>query len=120
MSAIKRRAVYKIILILCILTGLYAISGRLFYYIGQFLIYDDPPQKSDVAVILEDGLEYYPRLIEGAFIYKNGLVTRIIINGNRKTDTIRELEKMGFGHAVHGMKTVCESLRCWVSRALMS
>ncbi len=96
MSASKRRTVYKIILILCILTGLYAISGRLFYYMGQFLIYDDPPFKSDAAVVLEDGLEYYPRLIEAASIYKNGLAKKIIINGDRKTDTIRELEKMGF------------------------
>jgi uncharacterized SAM-binding protein YcdF (DUF218 family) len=84
------------ILILCVLIGAYIFSGRLFFLMGGFLIYDDPPKKSDVAIVLEDGLEYYPRLIEAASIYKDGLADKIIINGNRKTDTIRDLEKMGF------------------------
>jgi uncharacterized SAM-binding protein YcdF (DUF218 family) len=86
----------SIMLILCVLIAVYALSGKLFILMGEFLIYDDPPLKSDVAVVLEDGLEYYPRLIEAASIYKKGLVDKIVINGDRKTDTIRGLEKMGF------------------------
>ncbi|MGD9158107.1 MAG: YdcF family protein [Desulfobacteraceae bacterium] len=63
---------------------------------GEFLIHDDLPTKSEAAVILNTGVEYYPRLVEAASIYKKGLVKKIVINGNRKTDSLRELEAMGF------------------------
>jgi uncharacterized SAM-binding protein YcdF (DUF218 family) len=92
----NHKKICSIMLILGILIVVYALSGRLFYHIGNFLIYDDPPVQSDAAVVLEDGLEYYPRLIEAAAIYNKGLADKIVINGDRKTDTIRELEKKGF------------------------
>ena len=41
-------------------------------------------------------MEYYPRLIEAANLYEQGLAEKVAINGNRKTDTLRELERKGF------------------------
>ena len=69
---------------------------EIFKYMGEFLIHDDVPVKSDAAVILNTGIEYYPRLVEAAAIYNKGLAKKIVINGNRKTDSLRELEAMGF------------------------
>ena len=63
---------------------------------GEFLIHDDLPVKSDAVVVLNTGVEYYPRLVEAASIYKKGLIEKIVINGNRKTDSLRELEALGF------------------------
>lgn len=79
-SPIKQKKIIIIIVILCIMTGLYAISGRFFEYMGEFLIHDDLPVKSDAAIILNTGVEYYPRLVEAASTYKKGLVKKIVIN----------------------------------------
>lgn len=83
-------------LLLCVVAGVYFLSGRILEYLGETLIYDDPPVNSDAAIILNTGVEYYPRLVEAASIYKKGLVKKIVINGNRKTDSLRELEAKGF------------------------
>jgi uncharacterized SAM-binding protein YcdF (DUF218 family) len=93
---IKQKKVIIVVLILCVVIGIYVLSGRFLNCMGCFLIYDDPSGKSDAAVVLNTGLEYYPRLIEAASIYKLGLVEKIIINGNRKTDSLRDLEDLGF------------------------
>ena len=95
-SARKPKLLIVLILLLCVLTGLYSMSGRFFKYVGEFLVHDDLPVESDAAVILNTGIEYYPRLVEAASIYKKGLAKKIVINGNRKTDSLRELEAMGF------------------------
>ena len=92
----KQKIYFVSILLLCVLIGIYFLSGRMLKYLGETLIYDDPPVKSDVAIILNTGVEYYPRLVEAASIYKKGLVEKIVINGNRKTESLRELEAMGF------------------------
>ncbi len=95
-SVKKQKIFIMLILVLCVLSVMYFISGSFFRYIGEFLIHDDIPEKSDAAVILSTGIEYYPRLVEAASIYKKGLAEKIVINGNRKTDSLRELEAMGF------------------------
>jgi uncharacterized SAM-binding protein YcdF (DUF218 family) len=41
-------------------------------------------------------MEYYPRLAEAARLYRDGLVGQVVINGNRKTDALRNLEHTGF------------------------
>jgi uncharacterized SAM-binding protein YcdF (DUF218 family) len=92
----KQKKIIVLILLFCIVTVVYAVSGRFFRYMGEFLIYDDPCEGSDAAVVLNTGLEYYPRLIEAASIYKKGLTEKIIINGNRKTNSLRDIESMGF------------------------
>ena len=56
----------------------------------------DAPGHCDAVVVLNTGLEYYPRLIEAASIFKGGWADQVVINGNRKTDVLRELEAQGF------------------------
>ncbi len=82
-------------LVLCL------IFSRLLSFLGECLVFDDTPIPSDGVVVLNTGLEYYPRLIEAADLYNKGLVKKIILNGNRKTNTIRELEKKGFEPCCH-------------------
>lgn len=72
------------------------ISGYVLTALGHFLIRNDNPSPVQATVVLATGVDYYPRLIEAAELYKNGLVDRVIINGNRKTDVLRKLEAMGF------------------------
>ena len=72
------------------------ISGALFRIMGDMIVVDDSPILSDAVVVLCSGLEYYPRLIQAAELYRQGLAKNVVINGNRKTDTLRELERKGF------------------------
>ena len=64
--------------------------------LGRFLVVHDPPVRSDAAVVLNTGVDYYPRLIEAAALYRDGIVERIVVNGNRKTQVLRDLERRGF------------------------
>ena len=68
--------------------------------LGDFLVYNQEFEQADVVVVLNTGAEIYPRLIEAADLYKQGKVKQIIINGNRKTDVLIELEKKGYRPAV--------------------
>jgi uncharacterized SAM-binding protein YcdF (DUF218 family) len=95
MKKIKRLLLY-IFLIFALIFLLYLISGRLFRGLGEFLVFDERPSPSDAIVVLLSGIEYYPRLIEAATLYRNGSAERVIINGNRKDDVLRGLEKDGF------------------------
>jgi uncharacterized SAM-binding protein YcdF (DUF218 family) len=91
-----KRLLLYIFFIFAVIILLYSISGRLFHDLGEFLVQDEKPDYSDAIVVLNSGDEYYPRLIEAAELYNNGLAERIIINGNRKTDVLRDLERRGF------------------------
>ncbi|MBW1944945.1 MAG: YdcF family protein [Deltaproteobacteria bacterium] len=75
---------------------LYLFSGSLLRGLGRFVVVDETPVPSDAVIVLNTGVEYYPRLVEAADLYRKGLVKRVIINGNRKTDSLRELENRGF------------------------
>jgi uncharacterized SAM-binding protein YcdF (DUF218 family) len=66
---------------------------------GRFLVADDRVTVADAAVVLTTGIEYYPRLIEAAALYREGRVARVVVNGNRKSDVLRRLEARGFVHA---------------------
>ncbi len=72
------------------------ISGALFRIMGDLIVVDEKASFSDAVVVLNTGLEYYPRLIQAADLYRQGLAENVVINGNRKTDTLRELERKGF------------------------
>jgi hypothetical protein len=63
---------------------------------GQWVVVSDTPLRSDAIVVLNTGVELYPRLIQAADLYNQGYANRVVINGNRKTDVIRELERQGF------------------------
>jgi uncharacterized SAM-binding protein YcdF (DUF218 family) len=63
---------------------------------GRFLVSDDRSSVADAALVLATGIDYYPRLIEAAALYREGRVARVVIDGNRKTDVLRRLEAQGF------------------------
>ena len=90
-----RRTGLLLFCLFCI-AGMIFLAGPLLRTIGSLLVIDDPPVVSDAIVVLNTGVEYYPRLIQAADIYRRQLVRKVVINGNRKTDTLRKLEKQGF------------------------
>ncbi|UCF90190.1 MAG: YdcF family protein [Desulfobacterales bacterium] len=71
-------------------------SSEALHKIGAVIVIDEKPVSSDAVVVLNTGLEYHPRLVQAAELYRQGLVRRVVINGNRKTDSLRELEAQGF------------------------
>jgi len=86
----------KIFLALLVITFLALIHERVLTGIGSFLIAEDTPRNTDAAVVLNTGVDIYPRLIEAANLYKNKKVNKVVINGNRKTDILRTLEDSGY------------------------
>ena len=92
---IKRFSVFVLALVVFVFL-FWLFSGPIFAQLGQFLICDQKPVASDAIVVLNTGVEYYPRLVEGADLYRKGLAQKVVINGNRKTDVLRGLEKRGF------------------------
>jgi uncharacterized SAM-binding protein YcdF (DUF218 family) len=64
--------------------------------IGKWIVIDETPVKADAVVVLNTGLEIYPRIIHAADIYKQGFADLVVINGNRKTEALRKLEMKGF------------------------
>ncbi len=95
MSNKKRKALYCGISILLIASLLYLFSTTILSFIGEFLVCDETPVPSDAVVVLSTGMAYYPRLMEAAELYKRGFVRKVVINGNRMTDALRTLKKMG-------------------------
>ena len=87
------RKIFFLILLIAILVVTHAkiLSG-----IGSFLVVEDIPTRADAAVVLNSGVDIYPRLIQAADLYKNKKADRVIINGNRKTDILRDLESNGY------------------------
>lgn len=65
-------------------------------YIGHFLIEQNLPQHAQASVVLSTGNEYPHRLVEAAELFNSGTVERIVINGNRKTSLIKQLEAEGY------------------------
>jgi uncharacterized SAM-binding protein YcdF (DUF218 family) len=64
--------------------------------LGHLLVEQTRNKPADAAVVLSTGVDYYPRLMEAAAQYRAGRVPLVVINGNRKTDALRELEAMGY------------------------
>ncbi|MBN1625853.1 MAG: YdcF family protein [Deltaproteobacteria bacterium] len=96
---IKRKSRYIAALsIICIVILLYVFSGGILASLGNFLVVDEKPVHSDAVVVLNTGVEYHPRLEEAASLYRKGFAEKIVINGNRKTDALRELERRGLKH----------------------
>lgn len=68
----------------------YALSA-----LGGFLVVDAAPRKADAVIVLNTGIDIYPRFIEAARLYRTGYAKQVIVNGNRKTDVLRQLEAQG-------------------------
>jgi uncharacterized SAM-binding protein YcdF (DUF218 family) len=76
--------------------GLYERRGPILEKIGSLLILGQTPLPSDAAGVLYTGVEYYPRLAEAANLYRSGLARQIVINGKRRTEFVRKLERQGY------------------------
>jgi uncharacterized SAM-binding protein YcdF (DUF218 family) len=81
---------------LALMVFVVVISGALFRIMGDMIVADQKASPADAVVVLSTGIEYYPRLIQAADLYRQGLAENIVINGDRKTDTLRDLERKGF------------------------
>ena len=92
----ERKKYYLLAFPLFLALFIYLFYGTLLRWIGHWIVLDERPSSADAVVVLNTGLEYYPRLMQAAEIYGRGHVKEVIINGNRKTDTLRELEAKGF------------------------
>ncbi len=88
----------KKFLIWIFLIGLLLVVMRLLALpaLGGYLIDTPTGGKVDAAVVLNTGVDYYPRLMEAAAQYREGRAPLVVINGNRKSDALRELEAMGY------------------------
>ena len=85
-----------VLVFLIVVSLFWFFSKPILSQLGLFLICDQKPVVSDAVVVLNTGAEYYPRLIEAADLFRKGLARKVVINGNRKTDVLRGLEKRGF------------------------
>ena len=92
----KQRAFYVLVIIALFVATGYASSGYLLTAVGRFLVRENTPRPSDAVVVLYTGTQWYPRLMEAAALYREGYARRVVINGNRKTRELRDLEKIGF------------------------
>jgi uncharacterized SAM-binding protein YcdF (DUF218 family) len=97
---LKRKITFRrflfVLIPLFILLLIVIFSGTILRTMGRLIVVDENPPQADAVVVLNSGIEYYPRLIQAADIYQHGLVRNVVINGNRKTDNLRELEAKGF------------------------
>ena len=85
-----------ILIPLALMAFVVIISGALFRIMGDMIVIDEKASPADAVVVLSTGIEYYPRLIQAADLYRQGLAANVVINGDRKTDTLRDLERKGF------------------------
>ena len=86
----------KIFLVVLLFAFLLVIHERILTGIGSFLVVEEIPPKAEAAVVLNTGVDIYPRLIEAANLYKDSKAEKVVINGNRKTDILRSLENSGY------------------------
>lgn len=88
-----RRLTRAIILILVLFLLSYQ---QILTEIGHFLVRGDALSRADAIVVLSTEIDYYPRLIEAADLYLQDLAEHVVINGNRKSESLRKLETLGF------------------------
>jgi uncharacterized SAM-binding protein YcdF (DUF218 family) len=96
MKSNRQKALYIGLGLLFLGLLLYVVRVPAMTSIGEWIVRDEPAVKSDAAVVLNTGVEFYPRLIQAADLYRKGLVNTVVINGNRKTREMRQLERKGF------------------------
>ena len=92
----NKKFLYLGLIGLLIVILLVVFSKNILITAGKWLVVSDVPTRSDAIVVLNTGVEIYPRLIQAAALHNEGYADKIIINGNRKTDVLRDLEWKGF------------------------
>ncbi len=96
MSTEKKKLLYISLIGLLTVIVLTVFSRHILTAAGQWLVVSDAPSRVDAIVVLNTGVEIYPRLIQAAELYNAGYADKIVINGNRKTEVLRELEARGY------------------------
>jgi uncharacterized SAM-binding protein YcdF (DUF218 family) len=91
---VPKRAYLFIALLLLIVAIM--LHKKILRVAGEFLVFDEAPTNADAIVVLYTGVEYYPRLMEAADLYRKGYAKTVVINGNRKSDQLRAIEASGF------------------------
>jgi uncharacterized SAM-binding protein YcdF (DUF218 family) len=86
----------KIFLILLLIGLLFFVHEKILTAAGNFLVVEDIGGPTEAAVVLNTGVDIYPRLIEAAELYVNKKTGQVIINGNRKTGILKKLESKGY------------------------
>ncbi|MFC1489008.1 YdcF family protein [Thermodesulfobacteriota bacterium] len=92
----KQKSLYFVVPFLLLLILLYTFHRPVLVFLGEWVVHDEMPVKSDAVVVLSTGIEVYPRLIQAADLYRKGYVDSVVINGNRKTEILIWLEEKGF------------------------
>ena len=95
-ASFRSKLLRLVIIVLVVALLFYFLSGPIMIMVGEFLVQSDEPARSDAVVVLSTGIEYYPRLMEAAMLFQDGFAERVAINGNRKSEALRELERRGF------------------------
>ncbi len=96
MSTQKKKLLYTSLIGLLTVILLTVFSRHILTAAGQWLVVSDAPSRVEAIVVLNTGVEIYPRLIQAAELYNAGYAGKIVINGNRKTEVLRELEARGY------------------------
>ena len=86
----------KIFLVLLLIALLFFVHDKILAAVGNFLVVEEIGGHTEAAVVLNTGVDVYPRLIEAADLYVNKKTGQVVINGNRKTSTLRKLESKGY------------------------
>ncbi|MGD9212614.1 MAG: YdcF family protein [Desulfobacteraceae bacterium] len=101
LSAIVKAMTISIVIFCIGALILILFSGPLLTRIGNIPVVDDSLIHADAVVVLYTGVEYYSRLVEASRIFKTGLVKWVVINGNRKSNVLREIEEKGYTPGCH-------------------
>lgn len=99
MTRTRRRHGRRLLLPLIVAGGLIWAAPYGLTAMGRFLVADEAPRAADAVIVLSTGIDIYPRWIEAARLYERGYVQNVVINGDRKTDVLRELEARGLQRA---------------------
>lgn len=99
--------------LLLFIFSLVFLTGPIFTYFGEFIVLDQKPVDADAVVVLYTGVDYYPRLIEASRLYREGFVKAVVIDGNRKTDVLRQIEKKGFRPSCHWASDYIQILKLY-------
>lgn len=93
----------KSLIIFIVLIGIIVLfSNPILTAMGNFLVKEtENLQTADAVVVLTTGVDYTARLIEAARIYEKGLAKKIVIDGDRKSDILKQLETQGYQEACH-------------------
>jgi len=94
---VEMKKLKKLAVLLAIIGGAILLTRPILVGLGNFLVvWDENPAPAEAAVVLATGVDYTERLIEAAHLYEKGLVKKVVIDGDRKSEALKELETKGY------------------------